>query len=174
VVSYVNRFQSWQLRILCSSICLMLIMAFINLGCTSQGQVPNRRDKERSFEATIEIPVEPEVHLLTDKNRYRPDDYIGMRVDNDTGDTLWFTDEWLGMRVFQYDEQGQIWRSVDLDAKLGNPSVVSIEPGLSHPFTTRLIPVRGIRASGNLRLVITGVTDREQMFVAYKDIEIID
>jgi hypothetical protein len=170
----VDRFQPWQFRILSSNLCLMLLVGLVSLGCTSQDSALNRQEIERSFEATIGIPVEPKVRLLTDKDCYSPDDYVSIRVDNDTSNVLWFTDEWLGLRIFQYDAQNQTWHSVDLDAKLGDSRVVSIQPGLSHPFATRLIPVRGIRASGKLRLVITGVTDRGQMFIAYKDIEIID
>ena len=45
---------------------------------------------------------------------------------------------------------------------------------VTYTFATSLIPVKRIRASGNLRLVITGVTDQGQLFVTYKDIEIID
>lgn len=150
------------------------MIALFTLGCTPGGPSPASRQMEQSFEAMIEIPVEPKVHLLTEKNRYRRDEYIGIKVDNQTRNVLWFTDQDLGLRVYQYDEQSETWRSVELGSKLGNPEVTSIEPGPPDQLPISVIPVAGIQASGGLRLVITGVTDRGQMFIAHKDIEIID
>jgi hypothetical protein len=152
----------------------MLVIVLVTLGCTAGGQAPNPQEMERSFESTIGVPVEPKVHLLTEKVRYHRDEYIGIKVDNDTGSVLWFTDQRLGLRAYQYDEQSETWRSVDLGSKLGNPRVISIEPGSHDPLPTSVIPVDVIQASGDLRLVITGVRDEGQLFVAYKDIEIID
>jgi hypothetical protein len=169
-----DEFPSRPLKILLTSLCLMLVIVLVTLGCTAGGQAPNPQEMERSFEATIGIPVEPKVHLLTEKDRYRRDEYIDIKVNNDTMNVLWFTDQRLGLRAYQYDEQSETWRSVDLGSKLGNPRVISIKPGSSDPFSTSLIPVDRIRASGDLRLVITGVTDQGQLFVAYKDIAIID
>jgi hypothetical protein len=168
----INELQSRQLRILFSYSSLVLMIVLLTLGCSRSGLSLASRQKEQSFEAMIEIPVEPKVRLLTEKNRYRQDEYIGIKVDNQTRDVLWFTDQDLGLRVYQYDEQSETWRSVDLSSKLGNPEVTSIEPGPPDPLPTAVIPVAGIQASGGLRLVITGVTDRGQLFVAYKDIEI--
>ena len=150
------------------------MIVLLPLGCTPGGPSPASQQMEQSFQATIEIPVEPKVHLLTEKNRYRRDEYIGIKVENQTRNVLWFTDQDLGLRVYQYDEQSKTWRSVDLGSKLGNPEVTSIEPGPPDPLPTSVIPVAGIQASGDLRLVITGITDERQLFVAYKDIEIID
>lgn len=173
-MDYADGFQFRQLRILLSYLSLMLIIVLLNLGCTRGGPSTSSQQMEQSFQEMIGIPVEPKVHLLTEKNQYRRDEYVDMRVDNDMRNVLWFTDQQLGLRAYQYDEQSETWRSVELGTKLGNPRVVSIEPGLSDPFATSLIPLKRIRASGDLRLVITGVTDQGQLFVAYKDIEIID
>jgi len=173
-MDYADRFQSRHLRVLLSYLPLMLIIVLLTLGCTRGRPSISSQQMEQSFQEMIGIPIEPKVHLLTEKNHYRRDEYVDMRVNNDTGNVLWFTDQWLGLRVYQYDEQSQTWYSVDLDTKLGNPRIVSIEPGLSDPFATSSIPVKGIRASDDLRLVITGVTDHKQLFVAYKDIKIND
>jgi hypothetical protein len=166
--------QSRQLRRLFSYASVLLIVVLLTLGCTPDGLSPASGYKERAFAAMIEIPIEPKVRLLTDKDRYRPDEYIGIKVDNQTPNVLWFTDQDLGLRVYQYDEQSGTWHSVDLSSKLGNPEVTSIEPGPADPLPTAVIPVAGIQASGGLRLVITGVTDQGRMFIAYKEIEIID
>ena len=40
MLGYGARLQSWQSKILSISLCLMLIMALVNFGCASQGQVP--------------------------------------------------------------------------------------------------------------------------------------
>jgi hypothetical protein len=138
------------------------------------GQISYPPQVEEAFVATIGIPVEPKVHLITEKTRYRRDDTIGIWVENRTSDVLWFTDQWLGLRAYQYDDEGATWRKVDLGSKLGNPQVVSITPGPRDTLPSGDIPVDRIQASGHLRLVITGVTGHGEMFIAYKDIEIVD
>jgi hypothetical protein len=174
MMEHAYEFPSRPLRIFLGYLSLMLMIVLLVLGCTHGGPSRSSQQMEQLFEVMINIPVEPKVHLLTEKVRYHRDEYIGINVDNDTGSVLWFTDQRLGFRAYQYNEQSETWRSVDLGSKLGNPRLISIEPGSHDPLPTSVIPVDVIQASGDLRLVITGVRDEGQLFVAYKDIAIID
>lgn len=167
--------HSWQLTILVPSMILLLIMALIASSCSlPRGTNPTSHQLEDAFQVTLGIPIEPKVRLLTEKNRYRREDWIGVWVENRTTHVLRFTDQSLGLHAYQYDEEDATWRSVDLGSTLGNPYVTIVTPGPRSPLPSSSIPVDRIRASGKIRLVITGVTDQRQPFAAYKDIEIVD
>jgi len=152
-----------------------LIVALITSSCIVSGRIDSTPHQlEDAFQATLKIPIEPEVRLVTDKNRYRREDWIGIWVENRTNHVLRFTDQSLGLHAYQYDEKGGTWHSVDLGSTLGNPHVTIVTPGPRSPLPSDSIPVDGIKATGKIRLVITGVTDQRQPFAAYKDVEVLD
>jgi hypothetical protein len=165
--------NSRQLTILISGIAWLLVLIIPGCGL-SRGFSPMSQQAEEAFRVMIGIPIEPGIRLLTESDQYRREDWIGIWVENTTNYVLWFTDQALGLRAYQYDEQEASWRSVDLGSVLANPHVTSVTPGPRSPLPSDSIPVKRIKASGRIRLVITGTTDQGQLFVAHKDIEIVD
>jgi hypothetical protein len=170
-----DRKHSRQLLISAFDVVWLLAIMLVTSGCHLSTGLPSLSQlAEDAFKATIGIPVEPQVRLLTEKDRYQREDWIGVWVENKTNHVLWFTDQALGLRAYQYDEQKASWHSVDLGSKLANPRMTSVTPGPRSPLPSDSVPVKDIRASGRIRLVITGATDQGQLFIAYKDIEIVD
>jgi hypothetical protein len=127
-----------------------------------------------AFQKAIQTPVNPAIHLLTEKKLYHRKDEIGIWVENGSNRVLFFNDQSLGLKAYQYDQQQETWRLIDLGFTLGDPHATTVNPGPRTPLPSISIPVEWIKASGPLRLVITGTTDQGQPFAAYKDIEILD
>jgi hypothetical protein len=127
-----------------------------------------------SFRDTIEIPIRPDIHLLTEKKYYQRKDYIGLWVENTSNHVLFFEDQSLGVEGYQYDEKSKTWHLVDLGVKVGDPRITVVKPSPHSPLPSISLRVEWIKASGPLRLLITGVTDQGEQFAAYKDIDIAD
>jgi hypothetical protein len=167
-----DRLGSQRLAILLFLTILLPVITLTNLQCSfSKAQ---SKEADNAFQAMIEIPTKPGIRLLTEKSQYHREDWIGIRVENRTNQVLWFTDQSLGLRAFQYDEQNGSWHQVDLGSVLADPHITTVTPGPNFPLASDLIPVQDIKASVKIRLVITGTTDQGGLFIAYRDIEIVD
>ena len=131
--------------------------------------------REEAFRVTLGIPIDSQLHLLTEQNRYSHEDSIGLWVENRTPYVLQFEDQSLGLRAYQYDEQAGAWNPVDLGSILADPHITIVTPGPRSLLASDLIPTMGIKASGTIRLVIVGTTEQaKQQIAAYKDVEIVD
>jgi hypothetical protein len=129
---------------------------------------------EQAFQETLKIRIEPKINLLTDKNRYHQEDWIGIWVENRTNYSIVYPDQDLGLRAYQYNVQNGTWQQVDLGSELGNPRVTIVTPGPRSMLPSGDIPVDNIKASGLIRLVIIGKVEEGRLVAAYKDVEIID
>jgi hypothetical protein len=129
---------------------------------------------ESAFREMIGVPIEPRIRLLTEQDEYHRQDDIGIWVENRSNYTLSFRDQSLGLEAYQYDEQEEAWKSVDLGFILADPQAIAVKPGPRTALPSVSIPVEWIKASGKIRLVITGMTDFGQELITYKDIEIVD
>lgn len=166
---------SRQLTILVFSVVWLLATALIAPGCSLSGGIaPLPQQAEDAFKATIGIPIELQVRLLTEKNRYQREDWIGIWVENRTNHVLRFKDQSLESQVYQYDKRDGTWRLALESIAAADPHEVVITPGPRSALPIVSIPVEWIKVTGTIRLVITGTTDQGQPFAAYKDIEIVD
>jgi len=171
----VSRFQQRSIPILLCVISWWLAIATVLPGCTlSRTERLALGQKEDAFRAMISTPVEPDIHLLTEARRYHYEDWIGLWVENKTNYTIRFKDQSLGLQAYQYEDKEKSWHIVLTPGEIIDPDPVIVTPGPRSALPVSSIPVKWIKASGTIRLVITGVTDQGQPFAAYKDIEIVD
>jgi len=127
---------------------------------------------ENAFQSIVGVPIEPDISLLTEKDQYSSQDEIGIWVRNDTKNELLFEDQSLGLKAYQYDKQKEVWNSIDLGFTLADPYQVAIKPGPRALLPSISIPVEWIKASGEIRLVIVGLTNQGKTVAAFKDITI--
>jgi hypothetical protein len=154
---------------------VLLLGVLTASGCDLSGITNSTsRQAEEAFRVAVRGPIDPQVRLLTEKNRYRHADWIGIWVENGTGHVLEFKDQTLGFRAYRYDEQNRTWRLAVESIVAADPYQVTATPGPRSALPIVSIPVEWIKGTGAIRLVITGITDQGQPFAAYKDIEIVD
>ena len=158
---------------------LVLSFSFVLIaisGCNLfNGKSPYTQQQEEIFRATLGIPIELKIHLLTDKEVYHREDWIGTWVENGTDISILYPNQDLGLQAYQYDEQNENWRLVNLGSKLGNPRETTVKAGFDPiTFAGGSFPVDRIEAFGRIRLVIIGTTEEDQPIATYKDVEIVD
>ncbi len=169
-----NRMYHRDLIALVLNVIVLLGTATI-VGCSLSGSPTPLPPREEAFRETVGIPIDSQLHLLTEQNRYSRDIWIGIWVENRTPYTLRFEDQSLGLRAYQYDEQAGAWSPVDLGTTLGDPHPAIVTPGPRSLLPSDSIPTWGIKTSGTIRLVIVGTTEQgKQQIAAYKDVEIVD
>lgn len=117
--------------------------------------------------------------------KYHPGQLIDLWVWNKTKKSLWFTDQSLGVRGFQYDPETHDWTEVDLGFRLMTPRPTEIPPterpkGIFWPSTFPSFdfyaPTLSIDKPVLVRLLIQGYDDPSmsgKTYMAYADIEIV-
>jgi len=165
---------SFSQSVVATLINLFFLIVLSTSGCSPSTVSSTSPKAESAFREMIGVSIEPRIRLLTEQDQYRRQDDIGIWVENRSNYTLSFRDQSLGLEAYQYDEQAEAWNSVDLGFTLADPQAIAVKPGPRTALPSVSVPVEWIEASGKIRLVITGMTDTGQEFVAYKDIEIVD
>jgi hypothetical protein len=155
------------------SVALLLGILAIS-GCSLSGVALPPSQREEAFQKALAIPIDPQLRLLTEKNRYSREDWIGIWAENKTRYVLRFKDQSLGLQAYQYGEQVEAWRLIDLGSVQGDPHLTIVTPGPRSLLPSDSIPADGIKASGTIRLVMVGTTEQGQQIAAYKDVEIMD
>jgi hypothetical protein len=170
-----NGLNSWRLIASTLSNVLFLMMVLAISGCDLVGGASSTSQKaESAFQEAVGVPTESGIRLLTQKDRYHREDEVGIWVENESNYALLFRDQSLGLKAYQYEEQKGIWLPVDLGFTVADPHATNVKPGPRSALPSISIPTEWVKATGKIRLVITGRTDRGQLFIAYKDIEIVD
>ncbi len=158
-----------------NTLCLsMLAVLFLSIPACTSGISGQEAIAEAQFREMIDVRVPKRVVFYTDKKTYQRQELIRYWVENRTGQTLWFVDQSLGLRAYQYDEGTQRWKTVDLGFTVGAPQRTAIQPSGPSIMPNYAIDTDRIKRSGKIRLVIMGVMDDGQEFAAYTDVEIVE
>lgn len=152
----------------------VLMLLLLSVSSCGSGAGDYNSTAEAQFREMIGVRVPKRILVYTSKKRYTREEGVGLRVENRTGQTLWFVDQSLGIKAYQYDKGTGQWRSVDLGFTVGAPQTTAIEPGGPPIPPNYTIYADMIKGSGKIRLVITGVMEDGQAFAAYTDIEIVE
>src|SRR5438270_403262 len=110
---------------ICLAVLAMLMLS--HAACTSQAPI----DREAEFKSVLSrlgARTDPNLQMGT-KAVINSNDLILYFVENHTNQTVYFRDESLDMRVYQYDESDQIWRRLALDRTILHPNeLITVPP----------------------------------------------
>jgi hypothetical protein len=147
--------------------------AALLVGCARTGPTSS----DRQFESVVGAKLDPQLQVVTGKPQYARNEYFTYEVENHSAVPVYFQDQSFGVRAFELDDQSQKWGQVSWNFELVSPEQVTVAPGPNQwPDGFFGIPLKLLMASGRVRIVVTGWTDRENpndsLVAAYKEIEI--
>jgi hypothetical protein len=168
--------QRWHLpRYLLVAVLPPLLLA------TACGAAAGAVREEAEFREMFGSSLTADLVLLTDNEKYHRHDTIGYRIENRTGQTVWFVDQSFGVRAFAYNEGSERWVELDLGFHVSDPAPKAIGPGRGGPLDYYALWIDRIDVpeDGKIRLVITGHTDLTNpavdcVYVGYADVEVVE
>jgi len=147
------------------------------------GCAPAERTTEadRAFRETVAAPVNQKLEVQTDKAVYTDDDEVHLWISNETGATLYFSDQSFGLRAFRYDQSAERWEPFSLGFTVGDPYRKKVLPDshllaeISYSFATHFMQFEGDEAW--IRLLVSGYSQPLELgggeqHAAYTDIHI--
>ena len=139
------------------------------------------REAEARFQERFGPTLTKSLVLVTNKHQYHRDEIITFWVENRTGTTIWFQDQWFGVEACAYDNQDRQWVDVDLGSYPVSPVPTAVEPWPPAVVdaSSLVIEYIDLPQPGEIRLVVTGHTEltnpvRDRAYMAYTDIRIVD
>lgn len=153
------------------AICILLLLTISACNMTTD------QDKDKQFLAQVDTNPITGVSIVTEHSDYQSGDSFGYVVINKTGLPLYFSDQSLGLRVYQYDDLQKKWMQIHTTYKVGFPKGTTVPPiSLESELPTYGFGLEQLGAKGKIRLAAFGWTDptnpEKSSFVVWKDIEI--
>jgi hypothetical protein len=162
----------------CSKVLLVLFLVLSSGSCARTSS----EELNRAFEQMWGPIFDGTLLLHTDKAQYTHDEVVDMRVENNTGATLYFPDQSFAVEGFRYNKSTRQWEPYQLFGGVGDPREKQVEPGawlmkdVSYPLDTYLMPIED-GETYEIRLLVIGYSEPLEQgggvrHGAYTDIEV--